>query len=200
MVIFMSVLLFGEFEWFVQFVCECCWFVIELQLNVGVDDEVMCVELQQMFVCLGLNFDVLVVCLLVFLDVLLGLVQGKKLCKEKWYWMEVMLYVYLKLFFLMCMFIWYMQLCWGGLYDYICVFVVFDVCVYFDVVEKDWLLYEIWCDDYVGNMFDVNDDEDDVCYVMIVMFVCVQVVLYLYYWWEMLYWFVYSYFKCSEYE
>ncbi|MBJ9915750.1 DUF4034 domain-containing protein [Burkholderia cenocepacia] len=200
MVIFTSVSSFGEPEWLAQLVRERRWPVTELQLNAGADDEATHAELQQMFARSGLNPDVPVACPPAFPDALPGPVQGKKLRKEKWYWMEATLHVHPKLFFPMRTFIWYMQPRWGGSHDHIRAFVASDACAHLDAVEKDRLLHEIWRDDYAGNTLDANDDEDDARHAMTATLARAQAALHPYHRWETLHWLAYSHFKRSEYE
>ncbi|VWD13100.1 hypothetical protein BLA50215_03376 [Burkholderia lata] len=199
-VIFTSVSSFGEPEWLTQLVRERRWPVTELHLAIGAEDEATRTELQHMLARSGLNPDVPVACPAEFPDALPGPVQGKKLRKEKWYWMEATLHIHPRQYFSMRTFIWYMQPRWGGSHDHVRAFVASDACAHLDAVEKDRLLHEIWRDDYAGNTLDPDDDDDDARRAMAATLARAQAALHPYHRWETLHWLAYSHFKRNEYE
>jgi len=199
-VIFTSVSSFGEPEWLTQLVRERRWPVTELHLNAGAEDDATHAELQRMLARSGLNPDVPVACPAEFPDALPGPVQGKKLRKEKWYWMEATLHIHPTQYFSMRTFIWYMQPRWGGSHDHVRAFVDSDACAHLDAVEKDRLRHEIWRDEYYGNTLDADDDEDDARRAMAATLARAKAALHPYHRWETLHWLAHSHFMRSEYE
>ncbi|KFL52163.1 hypothetical protein JM78_20785 [Burkholderia pyrrocinia] len=199
-VIFTSVSSFDEPEWLTQLVQQRRWPVTELHLNVGAHDEATRAELQGMLARSGLNPDVPVACPAEFPEALPGPVQGRKLRKGKWYWMEATLHIHPHQFFSMRTFIWYMQPRWGGSHDHVRAFVDSDACAHLDAVEKDRLRHEIWRDDHIGNTLDSNDDDDDARRAMAATLARAKAALHPYHRWETLHWLAHSHFMRSEYE
>lgn len=197
-VIFTSVSSFGEPEWLTQLVRERRWPVTELHLNIGADDEATRAELQRMLARSGLNPDVPVACPAEFPDALPGPVQGKKLRKEKWYWMEATLHIHPHQYFSMRTFIWYMQPRWGGSHDHVRAFVDSDACAHLDAVEKDRLLHEIWRDEYYGETLEPNDDSEDARRAMAVTLARAEAALHPYHRWETLYWLAHAHYMRDE--
>ncbi|WP_239483148.1 DUF4034 domain-containing protein [Burkholderia sp. MS455] len=199
-VIFTSVSSFDEPEWLTQLVQQRRWPVTELHLNVGAHDEATRAELQGMLARSGLNPGAPVACPAAFPEALPGPVQGKKLRKGKWYWMEATLHIHPHQFFPMRTFIWYMQPRWGGSHDHVRAFVDSDACAHLDAVEKDRLRHEIWRDDHIGNTLDSNDDDDDARRAMAATLARAKAALHPYHRWETLHWLAHSHFMRSEYE
>ncbi|PXX34795.1 uncharacterized protein DUF4034 [Burkholderia pyrrocinia] len=199
-VIFTSVSSFDEPEWLTQLVQQRRWPVTELHLNVGAHDEATRAELQGMLARSGLNPGAPVACPAEFPEALPGPVQGKKLRKGKWYWMEATLHIHPHQFFPMRTFIWYMQPRWGGSHDHVRAFVDSDACAHLDAVEKDRLRHEIWRDDHIGNTLDSNDDDDDARRAMAATLARAKAALHPYHRWETLHWLAHSHFMRSEYE
>ncbi|WP_254608417.1 DUF4034 domain-containing protein [Burkholderia lata] len=197
-VIFTSVSSFGEPEWLTQLVRERRWPVTELHLNIGAEDEATRAELQRMLARSGLNPDVPVACPAEFPDALPGPVQGKKLRKEKWYWMEATLHIHPTQYFSMRTFIWYMQPRWGGSHDHVRAFIDSDACAHLDAVEKDRLRHEIWRDEYYGETLDSDDDDDAARRAMAATLARANAALHPYHRWETLHWLARSHFKRNE--
>ncbi|OXI15969.1 hypothetical protein CFB43_36625 [Burkholderia sp. AU15512] len=197
-VIFTSVSSFGEPEWLTQLVRERRWPVTELHLNVGAEDEATRAELQRMLVRSGLNPDQPVACPAEFPDALPGPVPGKKLRKEKWYWMEATLHIHPTQYFSMRTFIWYMQPRWGGSHDHVRAFIDSDACAHLDAVEKDRLRHEIWRDEYYGETLDSDDDDDTVRRAMTATLARANAALHPYHRWETLHWLARSHFMRNE--
>ncbi len=197
-VIFTSVSSFGEPEWLTQLVRERRWPVTELHLNVGAEDAATRAELQRMLARSGLNPDEPVACPAEFPDALPGPVQGKKLRKEKWYWMEATLHIHPTQYFSMRTFIWYMQPRWGGSHDHVRAFIDSDACAHLDAVEKDRLRHEIWRDEYYGETLDSDDDDDTVRRAMAATLARANAALHPYHRWETLHWLARSHFMRNE--
>ncbi|OXI78788.1 hypothetical protein CFB50_34415 [Burkholderia sp. AU33423] len=197
-VIFTSVSSFGEPEWLTQLVRERRWPVTELHLNVGAEDEATRAELQRMLARSGLNPDEPVACPAEFPDALPGPVQGKKLRKEKWYWMEATLHIHPTQYFSMRTFIWYMQPRWGGSHDHVRAFIDSDACAHLDAVEKDRLRHEIWRDEYYGETLDSDDDDDATRRAMAATLARANAALHPYHRWETLHWLARSHFMRNE--
>lgn len=197
-VIFTSVSSFDEPEWLTQLVQQRRRPVTELHLNVGAHDEGTRAELQGMLARSGLNPAVPVACPAEFPEALPGPVQGKKLRKGKWYWMEATLHLHPHQFCSMRTFIWYMQPRWGGSHDHVRAFIDSDACAHLDAVEKDRLRHEIWRDDYYGETLEQDDDSENARRAMADTLARAEAALHPYHRWETLYWLAHAHYMRDE--